>query len=122
MMTSCFLTESVELLWTVLSAIIKSEHFNWASTFGSQPKLCTFERLHTLLDFCLKKYTEKGVIVVETPSGTKFISNILFVPEISQNLLSVGQMLENHYALHFEDKSFIIYDPLGNELMTVKMK
>ena len=60
----------------------------------------------------------KGDIVVETPSGTKFISDVLLVPEIRQNLLSVGQMPENHYALHFKDKSCIIYDPPGNELMT----
>ena len=64
----------------------------------------------------------KGDIDVETPSGTKFISNVLLIPEIRQNLLSVGQMLENHYALHFKDKSSIIYDPPGNELMTMKMK
>nr|KYP37185.1 hypothetical protein KK1_041649 [Cajanus cajan] len=35
----------------------------------------------------------KGVVVVETPSSIKYISNVLFVPEINQNLLSVGQML-----------------------------
>ena len=36
----------------------------------------------------------KGVIAVKTPTGTKYISNVLFVPGISQNLLSMGQMLE----------------------------
>nr|KYP76206.1 hypothetical protein KK1_020439 [Cajanus cajan] len=33
---------------------------------------------------------EKGTIVISTYSSTKFISNVLYVPEIDQNLLSVG--------------------------------
>ena len=32
----------------------------------------------------------KGVVVVETPTCIKYISDVLFVPEISQSLLSVG--------------------------------
>lgn len=64
----------------------------------------------------------KGMIEVETSSGTKFISNVLFVPDISQSLLSVGKMLEKNYVLHFQDMSCFIFDPTGSELMTVKMK
>ena len=64
----------------------------------------------------------KGVVAIETPTGTKLIYDVLFVPEISQNLLSVGQMLERQYALHFQDMSCIIFDPHGCELMIVKMK
>ena len=36
----------------------------------------------------------KGEVVVDTPKGTKIIYDMLYVPEISENLLSVGQMLE----------------------------
>ena len=64
----------------------------------------------------------KGAIVVETPSGTKYISNVLFVPEINQSFLSMRQMLERHYALHFEDMKYTIFDPAGCELMTIKMR
>ena len=56
----------------------------------------------------------KGDVAVETPTGTKLISNVLYVPEINQSLLSVGQMLENGYSLNFQDKSCIIYDGCGN--------
>ena len=52
-------------------------------------------------------------MVVETPTGTKLISNVLYVPEINQSWLSVGQMLENGYSLNFQDKSCIIYDGSG---------
>ena len=30
-------------------------------------------------------------------------------------------MVEKHYALHFQDMSYKIYDPLSYELMTLKM-
>ncbi|XP_059284754.1 uncharacterized protein LOC132038045 [Lycium ferocissimum] len=33
---------------------------------------------------------DKGAVVVQTPLGTKLIIDVLFVPEISQGLLSVG--------------------------------
>jgi len=44
----------------------------------------------------------KGVVVVQTPSGTTYISDVLFMLDLSQSLLSVGQMLEKNYALHLE--------------------
>ena len=47
---------------------------------------------------------------------------MLYVPEISQNLFSVAQMLEKGYSLHFEKMSCIIHDPTGDHLMTVAMK
>ena len=44
------------------------------------------------------------------------------MPEINQSLLSVGQMLEKNYTLNFEDMRCTIFDPLGSELMFVKMR
>jgi len=34
---------------------------------------------------------------------TKFTSDVLFVPEIQQNLLSVGQLIERGFTVAFED-------------------
>ena len=65
---------------------------------------------------------EKSRCCVETPSITKYISGVLFIPEINQSLLSMGQMLERHYALHFEDVKCTIFDPASCELMTIKMR
>ncbi|XP_058784841.1 uncharacterized protein LOC131659704 [Vicia villosa] len=64
----------------------------------------------------------KGVVAVETPSGVKYISDVLFVPEINQSLLSVGQMMEKNYSLHFKDMRCTILDPFGSKLMTVEMR
>ena len=64
----------------------------------------------------------RGRISVKTNSGIKLISNVLFVPDISQNLLSIGQMLEKQYSLQFKDNWCIIFDPYGEKLLCMKMK
>jgi len=66
----------------------------------------------------------KGFAVVSVTSGTKVVildvSNIL---NISQNLLSVGQMLEKGYSLFFKDRKCIIFYSysFGVELFCAKM-
>ncbi|RDX67382.1 hypothetical protein CR513_53757, partial [Mucuna pruriens] len=34
--------------------------------------------------------------------GTKFIKNVLLVPNLKENLRSIGQMMEKGYVLHFK--------------------
>ncbi|CAH9134446.1 unnamed protein product [Cuscuta epithymum] len=64
----------------------------------------------------------KGTIVIDTKKGTRYIRNVLLVPRLAQNLLSVGQMMESGYALHFEKNSCRIYDKKNNqEIAEVKM-
>jgi hypothetical protein len=55
----------------------------------------------------------KGTVAIEGNSGIKLISDVLFVPEIDQNLLSVGQLLEKGYLLVFKDKHCSISDHAG---------
>jgi hypothetical protein len=42
--------------------------------------------------------------------GPKFIRDVLLVPDLKQNLLSVGQLVNNGYAVHFEDGGCKIFD------------
>ncbi|KAL6311935.1 hypothetical protein AAG906_025679 [Vitis piasezkii] len=51
---------------------------------------------------------------VDVKERGTLISYLLFIPDISQNLLSVGQMLENQYSLQFKDNQCIIFDPYGD--------
>ena len=53
----------------------------------------------------------KGTIAIEGNSGIKHISDVCFVPEIDQNMLSVGQLLEKGSSVVFKDKHYLIYDP-----------
>ncbi|KAA8525231.1 hypothetical protein F0562_007086 [Nyssa sinensis] len=52
----------------------------------------------------------KGTIGIETKKGTKFIRDVLLVPDLENNLLSVGQLVEHGYSVHFKDDCCIIYD------------
>lgn len=63
----------------------------------------------------------KGTIAIASCSGTKFITHVLYVPDIDQNLLSVGQLMEKGYVLHFVNKACVIEDPSGHEIFKVKM-
>ncbi|KAG8497843.1 hypothetical protein CXB51_007132 [Gossypium anomalum] len=63
----------------------------------------------------------RGSVLINTCSGNKIISDVLFVPDIDQNLLSVGQLVEKGYSIVFKNSSCIIEDCLGHELITVGM-
>ena len=64
----------------------------------------------------------KGTITVETKKGSRDIRDVLLVPDLAQNLLSVGQMLERNYAVHFEDLACKVFDPKRREIAKVKME
>jgi len=64
----------------------------------------------------------KGTVAIESYTGTKLITEVLYVPKIDQNLLSVGQLLEKGFKLLFEEKKCLITDPNGQELFRIKMQ
>ena len=64
----------------------------------------------------------KGTVAIEDHTGLKLISNVLYVPKINQNLLSVGQLLEKGYKVLFEDDHCMIADAQGREVFIVQMK
>ncbi|KAA3487752.1 pleiotropic drug resistance protein 3-like [Gossypium australe] len=63
----------------------------------------------------------KGDVLIDTPTGIKLISNVLFVPKIDRNLLSIAQLLEKGYLVVFRDKECLVSDPSGSKLMLVTM-
>ena len=64
----------------------------------------------------------KGTVAIEGHTGLKLISDVLYVPEINQNLLTVPQLLEKGYKVFFEDKLCMIKDSEGKEVFKVQMK
>jgi predicted aspartyl protease len=52
----------------------------------------------------------KRTVAIKDNTSLKLISDVLYVPEINQNLLSVGQLLEKGYKVLFEDKFYLIND------------
>ena len=45
----------------------------------------------------------KWTIAINTKKCTKIVTNVLYIPELDQNLLSVTQMLRNGYAVSFKE-------------------
>jgi hypothetical protein len=64
----------------------------------------------------------KGTIAIATNSGTKTILDVLYVPDIDQNLLSVGQLIEKGFKVTFEDQCCLIYDAAGQKILQIKMR
>jgi len=64
----------------------------------------------------------KGTIAIATNSGTKTISDVLYVPDIDQNLLSVGQLIEKGFKVTFKDQCCLIYDAAGHKILQIKMR
>ncbi|KAH7688579.1 RNA-directed DNA polymerase protein [Dioscorea alata] len=63
----------------------------------------------------------KGEVFINTLQGNTQLNNVLFVPAISHNLMSVGQLIENGLALSFHDKLCEVFDKKGEKLMEVEM-
>jgi len=64
----------------------------------------------------------KKVVAIETLAGTRCISDVSFVSEINQSLLSVGQLLEWNYSIYFKDINYTIFDPSSWEQISIKMR
>ena len=59
------------------------------------------------------KVKGKGTIAIKSSAGIKLISDVLLVPKIDRNLLSVGQLLEKGYSVVFKNNICVITDPNG---------
>lgn len=64
----------------------------------------------------------RGDIAVDGLKGRKLISDVLYVPKIDQNLLSVGQLVQKGYKVMFEEGFCLIADSSGKEILKIQMK
>ena len=72
----------------------------------------------------LVQATGKGTLVDDTSQGRRYIEKVLLVPGLDENLLSVGQMMEDGYYILFGGNKAIIFEDesLKNVLARVVMK
>ncbi|CAL9010551.1 unnamed protein product [Prunus brigantina] len=64
----------------------------------------------------------KGIISVQTREGTpKLIYDVLYVPNLAQKLLSVGQLLQKVFSVKFDDDHCVISDKKNN-IVVAKIK
>ena len=64
----------------------------------------------------------KGTAAVKSISGIKLLENVLYVPEIVYNLLSVGQLVDAGFSLLFEGGKCAVKDCNNSLLLNVEMK
>ncbi|XP_047260382.1 uncharacterized protein LOC124893422 [Capsicum annuum] len=64
----------------------------------------------------------KGIITIQSPTGLKLTTSVFFVSDLDQNLLIVGQLLENGFKVLFEEKSCVIKDFVNTEMFKVKIR
>lgn len=70
-----------------------------------------------------KSAKEKGNIIVHTKEGNKkFITDVLYVLNLSHNLLSVGQLVQKDFSLHFNDGRCKIIDKKNVVIANIEMK
>ncbi|XP_020591834.1 uncharacterized protein LOC110032516 [Phalaenopsis equestris] len=63
----------------------------------------------------------KCTVAIASCSGTKLITDVLYVPDIDQNLLNVGQLIEKEFKVRFMEKACVIEDATGQKMFEVKM-
>ncbi|KAL0449216.1 UNVERIFIED_CONTAM: Retrovirus-related Pol polyprotein from transposon TNT 1-94 [Sesamum latifolium] len=88
-----------------------------------------FQRLDTNITSKVKlgngafiKENGKGSVPVDFKRGVKHINNVLFVLDLAQNLLSVGQLVKNGYGLWFKDNCCKIYDNIEEDKVIAKVE
>ncbi|CAL2278968.1 unnamed protein product [Prunus armeniaca] len=64
----------------------------------------------------------KGTLVIKTKLGKKHIHEVMLVPGLEENLLSVGQMMEHGYHLVFGGNVVSVYDNQSLENLIVKVQ
>ncbi|CAL8993818.1 unnamed protein product, partial [Prunus brigantina] len=69
----------------------------------------------------LVQATGKGTLVIDTKAGPRYIKEVMLVPGLDENLLSVGQMVEHGYYLVFGDSMVEIFDDRSMENLVAKV-
>lgn len=122
-----------EQLFVASCFVSKTSSKNWLVDSGCTNHMTNCEELFRELDKSASSRVKigngefitaegEGTVAIESPTGIKIISEVLYILEIDQNLLSVGQLLEKGFKLLFEDSMCLIFDPSGQELFRIKMR
>ena len=98
---SCFATNTTPESWLIDSGC--TNHMTYDRELFKDLDETTISKVR-IGNGALIEVKGKGTVAIESLSGLKLISDVLYVPEINRNLLSVTQLLEKGYEVLFEDK------------------
>ena len=117
--TSCFATSSSRESWLIDSGC--KNHM----TYDRELFLELDEFIFSKVKIENGVYIEvkgKGTVAIEGHIGLKLIFDVLYVPKISQNLLSVLSCSKKLIRCCLKKKNSMIKDSEGREVFNVKMK
>ena len=95
--------------------------------------MCGYKNMFTELDESVNRHVSfgdsskvdvkgKDKIFIQLKDGShKFISNIYYIPEMKNNILSLGQLLEKGYDMHMKNRSLFLRDQKNNLIVHVQM-
>ncbi|KAB2603633.1 hypothetical protein D8674_004638 [Pyrus ussuriensis x Pyrus communis] len=63
-----------------------------------------------------------GTLIIETMNGRRYIKEVMLLPGLVENLLSVGQMTEHGYFLLFGDYKVDVFDDISLKNLVVNVK
>ncbi|KAM1079184.1 hypothetical protein ACFX2B_013776 [Malus domestica] len=122
-------------VFCAFSASVEKDNEVWYIDSGCSNHMTAHESLLTDIDTAftgkvkmgngnIVKATGKGTLIIDTKRGKRHIKEVMLVPSLEENLLSVGQMMEHGYFLLFGDTIVEIYDDrtLSNLVVKVEMK
>ncbi|XP_073138710.1 uncharacterized protein [Henckelia pumila] len=55
--------------------------------------------------------------VIDGNGNIKLLYNVYFIPDLTQNLLGVGQLMGSGYSIFFDDNSCVIRDKKSNQVI-----
>ncbi|TXG67208.1 hypothetical protein EZV62_008483 [Acer yangbiense] len=125
--------ENEEHLFFACQATTNNAGNTWFIDSGCSNHMTADENIFSELDKSVKTKVKmgngelveskgKGTVAIQTRKGIRYIKDVLLVPSLDQNLLSVGQMIQNGYSLHFEESKCRILDDKNNlEVAEIKM-
>ncbi|KAJ8639362.1 hypothetical protein MRB53_016056 [Persea americana] len=116
---SCFATSSSKESWLIDSGCTSHMTYNQELSKELDKTAISKVKIGNGAYLAVKG---KGTVAIEVHTGLKLISNVLYVPDINQNLLSVGQLLEKGYKVLFEENHCLITDAQGREVFKVQME
>ncbi|RVX15286.1 Retrovirus-related Pol polyprotein from transposon TNT 1-94 [Vitis vinifera] len=103
-----------EHLFMASQALSSHELNTWLIDSGCTSHMTKYLSIFTSIDRSVQPKVKLGngevvqakgkwTIAISTKRGTKIVTNVLYIPDLDQNLLSVAQMLRNGYAVSFKE-------------------
>nr|KYP65961.1 Retrovirus-related Pol polyprotein from transposon TNT 1-94 [Cajanus cajan] len=116
---SCFMTKKPSKAWIIASGC--TNHMTYDRELFKELNKTDISKVQMGNEAHLAVKV-KGILATKSHSCFKLISDILYVLDINQNLLSVSQLLGKGYKVLFEDKNCVIKDIHNKEVFNVHMK